>query len=69
MPISWYAPRNRRKKRAGGSPLDPAAERIFEMRSGNKANKKQRTAVKSRTAALWVGYRQFEQLRGDRCEA
>ena len=68
MPISWYAPRNRRKKRAGGSPLDPAAERIFEMRSGNKANKKQRTAVKSRTAALWVGYGQFEQLSGDHCE-
>ena len=39
MPISCYTTRNRRKKRAGVSPLDPTAERILEMRSGNIAIK------------------------------
>ena len=55
MPISLHAQRNRRKKCAGVSPLDPTAERILEMRSGNIAIKKQRASVTTRTEALWVG--------------
>ena len=69
MPISLHAQRNRRKKCAGVSPLDPAAERILEMRSGNIAIKKQRASVTTPTEALWVGSSTKKILSGDHCFA
>ena len=42
--------------RQGVSPWNPSAERIFKMRSGNTAIKKQRADIPDGCSALWVGY-------------
>ena len=52
MPILCYTTKNRRRKRARGSPLDPSAERIFEMRSVGFAIKKQRADIPNGRSAL-----------------
>ena len=64
MPISWYTPRNRRKKRAGVPPLDPVAEAALNAASGNTAIKKQRTSVTTQTEVLCVGSSTKEKLNG-----
>ena len=55
MPILWYTPKNRRRKRAKGEPLDPVAALALNASAVDIAIKKQRTSVKSRTEVLWVG--------------
>jgi hypothetical protein len=63
MPISLHAQRNRRKKCAGVSPLDPAAARALNALAVGFAIKKQRASVTTPTEALWVGERTNSKLK------
>ena len=58
---SWYAPRID-EEASQGFPLDPSAERIFEMRSVGVAIKKQRADIPKGRSALWVASSPNERI-------